>query len=370
MQWTGRQPPATGAWAAVQRFDAEAAWQQRVGGLTAVPALIQELGADPGEVFAAVGLAVEDFANPDHRVSFAKCCALLREAAVRTATPHFGLLAGRAWRLAELGLVGEAIRHSATVREALETLVEYQHLNSQAGLGFLWERAGMVDLGYAIYRGGLRGGEQVYDVAMALVTNMMRELCGAGWQPSEVLLSHAAPVDARHYRNLFRVVPRFDCEYCAIRFPASVLDTEVMGANREMRRQAAERIAAMSPPGILQAVYRMLRIQLLKGVCSGDSVAHALGLHRRTLNRRLREAGTTFQRCLDQVRFEVACQLLSSSRISLDDVAAALGYASVSPFMRTFRRWSGTTPAAWRHSAGAGEIVDTSHPRAPTEGEA
>jgi AraC-like DNA-binding protein len=56
---------------------------------------------------------------------------------------------------------------------------------------------------------------------------------------------------------------------------------------------------------------------------------------------------------LDRTRFDLACQLLGESDISLDDLAAALGYAGVSPFMRTFRRWSGTTPARWRREARA-----------------
>jgi AraC-like DNA-binding protein len=51
------------------------------------------------------------------------------------------------------------------------------------------------------------------------------------------------------------------------------------------------------------------------------------------------------------VRYSVACELLSVPEISLDDVAATLGYAGVSPFMRTFHRWAGTTPGRWRREA-------------------
>jgi AraC-like DNA-binding protein len=79
-----------------------------------------------------------------------------------------------------------------------------------------------------------------------------------------------------------------------------------------------------------------------------------LAMHRRTLNRRLKAEGTTFQQVLDNVRFTVARQLLSGSDVPLDDVAATLGYAGVNPFMRTFRRWTGTTPGRWRHEAAAG----------------
>ncbi len=87
---------------------------------------------------------------------------------------------------------------------------------------------------------------------------------------------------------------------------------------------------------------------LLAGKSSGDDLAQMLSLHRRTLSRRLRAQGTTFQKVLDEVRFEVACQLLEHTGAPIDQIATALCYADVSAFMHAFRRWSGTTPALWR----------------------
>jgi AraC-like DNA-binding protein len=81
------------------------------------------------------------------------------------------------------------------------------------------------------------------------------------------------------------------------------------------------------------------------------SVAEAgrqLGLHERTLNRQLRANGTTFRRELDTVRYATARELLASSSMALDNIAAALDYADASAFSRAFKRWSGSTPAQWR----------------------
>jgi AraC-like DNA-binding protein len=81
---------------------------------------------------------------------------------------------------------------------------------------------------------------------------------------------------------------------------------------------------------------------------SGDQAAKRLNLHRRTLSRRLRAQGTSFQRVLDGVRFEVACELLADAARPTSEVAARLGYAEPSAFGRAFRRWSGTSPLRWR----------------------
>ena len=106
-------------------------------------------------------------------------------------------------------------------------------------------------------------------------------------------------------------------------------------------------------PELLQRVYRGLRRLMLDNRHSGDDLAQLLTMHRRTLNRRLQAEGTTFQQVLDEVRYEVSRDLLASSDVHLDDIAATLGYAAVTPFMRTFRRWSGTTPGRWRRRARA-----------------
>lgn len=344
-------------------------WRQRVGGFSALPALIRQLGGDPGAVLGACGLTLVDFAGKDRRVPFSAVARVLHEAAATTGTPHFGLLAGRAWHLEGGGPVSELVRHSPTLGDALRTFVAHQRLNSEAGMSFLIARSGIADFGYALYRSGGGKSAEVYDAAAAIGMNYLRELLGPGWQPLEVLLPRAAPAEVSHYRALFRVPPRFDSEFMAIRFPESLLEREIERADRELWQRAADAVAQIehtTPFDLVQRVFRVLRVQLLAGGSSGDSVAQALGLHRRTLNRRLREEGTTFQRCLDQLRFEVACQLLAETHVTLDDIAAALGYASVSPFMRTFRRWSRTTPAQWRRAAGHVEVPAPSE-RRPTQ---
>ena len=162
---------------------------------------------------------------------------------------------------------------------------------------------------------------------------------------------HAKPWDVNPYQRLFRAPLRFDSEFCALRFPVHWLDRPVRDADPAQLRIADTEARAEGHGDLLQQVYRALRILLLHGQSSGDEVAQMLAMHRRTLNRRLRAQGATFQLVLDRVRFDVARQLLADTQVAIDDVAAALGYASISPFMRSFRRWSGTTPGQWRHTA-------------------
>ena len=324
-------------------------WDQRVGAFSKLPGLIRQLGADPHAMLSRAGIGAEAIARPEGRIPYHALVTLLQDVASETACPHLGLLAGRMWCLADLGLVGEAVRHSPTVGDALQLLVVHQHLNGDGGLTFLLRRGPVVDWGYAIYQPGVLG-EQMYDAALAGAVNFMRELYGRSWLPSEVFLPYAKREDTVHHRSFFKVLPHFNAEYCALRFPVEQLDMPVAGADPQRLRAAVELLSKSHPEDLLRQVYRTVRRLLLEEQHSGDDVAQLLSIHRRTLNRRLQESGTSFQEILDQVRFQVARELLTSD-ITLDDIAATLGYAAVTPFMRTFRRWSGTTPGRWRSEA-------------------
>ena len=323
---------------------------QRVGAFTRLPALVRSFGRDPARLLARAGLANDALDDPDARIPYDGCARLLAACAEATGQPRFALLAGGTWRLDDLGVVGDAVRNSATVGEALDALTAYQHLDRRGGTSFVTRYDTVVDVGYAVYEPGLDAADHLYDAALAGLISILRELAGAAFEPLAVFVPHARPHDVDDYRALFRRIPHFDADVCALRFPRFWLERPVQGADPERRRAAVARIALEEPPDMRDSVARAFRKLLLGGSASGDDLAAMLSIHRRTLNRRLREQGTTFQKMLDETRFELARQLLVYSRASLDDVAVALGYSAVTPFMRAFHRWTGMTPGQWRRS--------------------
>jgi AraC-like DNA-binding protein len=334
-------------------------WTQRVAGFVALPQLIQQLGGDAEAVLVGAGLDRSALSHPDNRISYAAVATVLDRAARNTGCAHFGLLAGRLFHLSGMGLVGELVRNSPTVGAALEALTVHHHLNSEGGLVFLLKRGDYVDLGYAMYHPAVPGAEQIHDAALASAMNIMIELCGPAWKPYEVFLPHAKPHDVAQHRAFFKVVPRFDAECSVLRFPARDLARTVPDADPQAYRRCEQAARSVGAPEFMQQVYRGLRRLMLENRHSGDDLAQLLSLHRRTLNRRLKAEGTTFQRVLDEVRFEIAQDLLRNSNVHLDDIAATLGYAAVTPFMRTFRRWSRTTPGQWRRNVRNGENATT-----------
>ncbi|MBI5383569.1 MAG: AraC family transcriptional regulator [Verrucomicrobia bacterium] len=76
--------------------------------------------------------------------------------------------------------------------------------------------------------------------------------------------------------------------------------------------------------------------------------AREMGTSARTLQRRLTDAGITFQQVLEDTRRELARHYLKHSAADLNAVAYFLGYEHANSFFRAFQGWEGTTPGEWR----------------------
>jgi AraC-like DNA-binding protein len=79
-----------------------------------------------------------------------------------------------------------------------------------------------------------------------------------------------------------------------------------------------------------------------------EDIADALHISSRTLQRRLQEAGSSFQRVLEETRHHLARHYLNNSVLELNEAAYLLGYEDGNSFVRAFRTWEGVPPAQWR----------------------
>jgi AraC-like DNA-binding protein len=105
---------------------------------------------------------------------------------------------------------------------------------------------------------------------------------------------------------------------------------------------------------LTRSVESMARSLLRGGEFTPEQTAGALGLHARTLQRRLREEGSTFEQIKDAARRDWAEQLLAQPSVSLTQIADMLGYADSSAFSRSCRRWFGEAPRVYRTRLTAG----------------
>jgi len=85
----------------------------------------------------------------------------------------------------------------------------------------------------------------------------------------------------------------------------------------------------------------------------------------RTFQRRLEQEGLTYQRLVDQVRFQAAAELLGNRSVKMIEIALELGYSDAAHFTRAFRRWTGVEPSEFRRlclkGSGTAFLTDSGH---------
>lgn len=87
------------------------------------------------------------------------------------------------------------------------------------------------------------------------------------------------------------------------------------------------------------------------GQTEAEELARRLKLSKRSLQRGLSQAGTTFQQLLADTRNQLAMHYLRQAGLSQTEIAILVGFYDASSFARAFRRWNGLSPAAYQKQA-------------------
>jgi AraC-like DNA-binding protein len=315
-----------------------------------LPQVLATFGLTVEPLLAELGLARDLLDDADNILHTRSAAELLALCAARTGCEHIGLLLGRTTRPAHLGLVGTLMENSRDLGSALRNLVLALPLNSRAVLPSFSVSAGMATLGITLAFSAEVGRAYGQDFCMAQGRSLIQALLGVPWSPSEVLLAHAAPQDRRPWQQWFRCAVTFDAATTALVFPEAWLSQRLRGADPQagLTIKRLLRTEAQSEKEFVLFCRRAIVALLVEHKVSVDSVAEAMGIHRRTLNRRLAAEGTSVQALLAEVRLGVARQLLEDTAMPMSDIADTLNYSETSTFSRQFRGWTGSTPLGWR----------------------
>jgi AraC-like DNA-binding protein len=324
-------------------------------------ATAQDLGVAPAALAAALGWA-DDALDPGRdSLTVAEYIALLDTAARLAADPLFGLHVGLHARLSTYPYYGLVVCACTTLREAFVQTRRYEGLAHDLGRSRM-----SIDDGVATYYWDcpwlpgctLSQARHVCDSVLAGIVTFVSWLAHERLPLREIGLPYAAPdaaIQAAH-RQVFEAPVVYGAPAAYGRFDAALLDRPVPNADASMfkvlQRHAEELLAARlretAEPRIVADVRREVAAQLASDRARLDEVAGALGLTARTLQRKLADAGTSFQAVHDAARQALAEELLRDARLNLTDVAYLLGYREQSSFNRACREWFGSTPARTR----------------------
>ena len=288
--------------------------------------------------------------NPEALIPYTKLGQLLATCAAATGCENFVFSLARKVTWKALGPVGVSMRNASTLGDALSDVVANYNRDADGDLLFLWPGSDAISLCYAVYNvGDERCGPLVVDAKVAAACQVIRSISNVA--PLEVLLAHDAPRDTSAYARHFRAPVRFNAEMSGLVFARSAFGAPILGADPAIRKYAKERIDeywSIYAPNIVSISQRAIFLQILLGGLTITKIAQGLGIQPRTLNRRLKDEGTSFHAEVERLRYELARQLLANTTIPITQISSAFGYSAVSVFSRSFRRWSGAAPREWR----------------------
>lgn len=330
----------------------------RATNLNGYGALVRELGADPDPLLERYGIRPGIELVEDAFVPYAPFARLLEASAETLDCPDFGLRLSARQGLDILGPIAAIALNCTTVLGAFTEIGGYLHLHSPAlhlsvaqpgEPGF---RAGSTTFRFAIEERGLPYVPQNHELSLANGNRIGRLLAGDDMRPRLVAFRHLRIGPAASYEATFGAPVLFDQDWCGIEITDRDAHRPVDDADPATRRILARYLETAHRPGtdLAPRVAELVRRLLPTGTCTADAVAGHLGLHPRTLQRRLAGEGTSFAAILDRERSHQAARLLANPGLRLRRIAGLLGYTEQSTFNRAFRRWHATTPLEFRRS--------------------
>ena len=328
--------------------------------------LVTDLGADPTRLLRRAGIKVSALDQLTALVSFEAVIDLLECSAAELDCPDFGLRLAERQDIGIFGTLAVAMRYSATVGDALRCASKHLNVHNPAVTFTInpGDPPGQVRLDFAVLHAHAGPQAQTVEHGIGLAWRTVTTLAEGRCRLRGVWFPHPAVAPDSAYRSRFDAPLTFDpAGPPALAIDASDLDRPISGNNSELHDAATHYLDThtRSRQETCRArVHQTIEKLLGTGTCSCQQVAHALHVHPRTLQRRLREEGTTFEEIKDQTRRDLAQRYLAHRDISLAQVTALLDYREQSALGRSVQRWFHTTPRSLRGSLAPRPAVSSS----------
>lgn len=317
------------------------------------------------EAAAARGIAARDLAiaaglheaalDPlPHSLAAESYVRLLDAGAELAGDTHFGLHVGECVKLGAYNVYGLILLSCRDFGQALQQTLRFEGLAHDLGRSALRVENGIAEYGWqsAIPSASRHLVESVF----AGIQVFGSWLAGFQLPPAQVAFSHAMPEDCREHRRIFGEEITFGAERNHARFNAALLGLPVRNADVGMypvlqqhaEQLLQEKLRAQADGGIVALVRSAIGRNLAQDRARLSLIAEEMGITQRTLQRKLADAGATFQQLLDRTRHELALSYLKQGKLSLAEIAFMLGYQEQSSFSHAFKEWTGVNPGAYR----------------------
>lgn len=321
--------------------------------LRALIETVAQSGLPRIELLRGAGLREEQLEDPNARVSYSAFARICESAMELTQDPALGLHWGEA-HASHSFPVFHLVAHAPSLREGLASLARFERLLTDEPNFCVVEHAAHVTLrctpALSLASPSMR--RFAADMMVVGFFRLFRSFSPTA-RPVRIAIEHEAPPYHLEYERILGQPAHFLQPHTELVFERAVLDAlspfrdddvhevlQTLGQDRIVRLTQA--------PSYALRVRDYLVKQGGRERVSMQAVARALGLSVRSLRRRLDREGRSFLEVENEALATIAQRLLSDPQRTIQETAYEMGFSSTSTFHHAFKRWTGSTPNAYR----------------------
>ncbi len=293
--------------------------------------LLEMHGVDVDGLARAAGVDLRAQPVPGDRLDGTRVDALMQRALVQIADPAFGLMAARCWHPSHLGVLGHAWLSSSTLRTGVQRLARYLRIVDDRARIETEEVRGGLKVRYWAGRGDPATqplAAVTIDITMSILLDMCRLNAGAALRPLAASLRHGPPPEPQVYDRFFGCRVRFAAHENTLVLAHGDADRPLPTSNRLLAatfdRMLTEQLARLDRRDIVAGCEAAVLEGLSDGVPTQDETAARLLVSPRTLQRKLADAGTSYQQLLDRTRRDLALRYVEDPQRRAELVHARL----------------------------------------------
>lgn len=273
-------------------------------------------------------------------------------AAARSGDPALGLRVTEASTPAQLDTVAYVLMSAPNLLVALERLIRYLRIISDAADLALVEENGGYGVTIELVTGGRPVPRQRIDFVLLTMLNFCRWIAGRHFIPLAEDFADPMPADIQQYKAAFEGPLTFGAPVHRLVFSMGDLAAPLPTSNPVLAelhdRHAIEHLSRLDDAKVSNKKRELILRHLPDGDPSRTEIARTLCMNERTLQRRLQDGGVSYHQLLDDTRHEFARQYLQKPHLTLAQITYLLGFRDQSTFSRACKRWFGLSPGEYR----------------------
>ncbi len=317
--------------------------------------LISEFSVSLFELGKKVNFDFNILKQSEYNIPLSTTIKLLEDCASYVDCDYLGAMLGNAQESTTLGLLPTVGEYAETIGEAIEQIFRYQTLNTE---GVEWQLTQEGELTYAIlFLDSHTDTSHQQSMFLGLIQafKLFKSISNNEWNPSRVYFSSQAPSSVKHLRSTLGNDVYFNMDFNGFIFSSSQLKAPLKARNHDVNTIIKDYMMLTGQSHktnkLTQIKLSIRSLLLLKQSCTLPEIASSQNKTPRAIQYYLQKHKLSYQELLNEVRYDLAQELLVDSEQSIYEISALVGFTDSAIFSRSFKKYVGLTPSQYRKNS-------------------